>query len=223
MFKHKKVWFQLFIGSCSILISYKTLAGLTGSFKPSKNAAPSDQRRTVSSGSRSSCKPSVKPGELELLVPKHNVIHQTSKKNPTFYVYSHTTQEIRVNFILTDLAKTNPIYQKQISINSPGVKPISLPPKVRLEENAIYTWNLAIPCQNNPSHYQTVLFAGIEYSQNQSLAKQVYNAKSINEQIQIYAENGIWYEAIELAIEHTRRLGSKNYLQTFNTFFDGES
>lgn len=221
--EHKKALFIIFISGLSVFVSYETLAGLTGSFKPAKNSVTSDQRRTVSSGSRSSCQPSVKPGELELLVPEHKVIHRTSRKNPTFYVHSNTTRKNKVNFILTDLAKTNPIYQKQISINSPGVKPISLPPQVRLEENAIYTWNLAIPCQNNPSRYQTVLFAGIEYSPNQSLAKQVHNAKSISEQIQIYAENGIWYEAIELAIKHNSRLGSKNYLQTFNTFFDGES
>ena len=222
MMNLQKILLSIVIGSFSILFSINTWASLTGSFKVSRKSTPSDQRRTVSSGSRSSCQPSVQPKMLELLVPEQKVIHRTSEKKPTFYVYSHTTELIQVDFVLTDLSKTQPIYQKQVTINSIGVKPISLPYKVQLEEKKHYTWNLAIPCQNNRERYQTVLNAGIEYYPNPALTNQISQAKSKREQIQIYAENGIWYEAIELAIEYQKQLGSENHLQTFNTFFNGE-
>lgn len=225
MVKYRKALLALFVTSLSILISSKTVAGLTGSFKVSKNSAPSDQRRTVSSGSRSSCQPSIRPRTLELLVPEQKVIHRTSKKNPTFYIYSRTTKLIQADFILTDLSKTQPTYQKQITIDSVGVKPISLPPEVQLEEKKHYTWNLAIPCLNDPDRYQTVLSAGVEYFRSPTLARQIDNAKSVSEEIQIYASNGVWYQAIDLAINYRDQLGYKNNFHTFNAFFfdDGKN
>lgn len=219
-----KALFLLFTSTLLIFVCSKTEANLTGSFKTSKEPEKVDQRRTVASGSRSSCQQSVKPGTLELLVPEEKVYHKTSNKNPTLYVYSHKKQSVLINFTLVDTSRTNPLYEKQILIDSAGAKSISLPNELGLKEKKNYVWSLAIPCQNDRDSIQTTLSAGIKYfpASNQ-MTDRLENAESIAEQIQIYAINGIWYQALEKAIEQSNQLGYNNPLQTYNRFFkDGK-
>lgn len=223
MLTNRKVLLSLFIFGCLSLNVSKSLANVTASFKVSKKAEKVDQRRTVSTGSRSSCQPSVKPGTLELLVPEQEVYHTTSEETPTMYVYSHKAQPVNLEFVLQNLSETEPVYHKQISIDSTGATAISLPDKIQLLEGEKYTWNIVIPCYNNLDNNQTVLSAGIKYSKlSDNLDIEISNVKSIDKKIAIYAENGIWYQTIDLAIKHEEQIGYTRHLHTFNQLFDNE-
>ena len=223
MLTNRKALLSLFIFGCLSLSISESWANVTASFKVSKKAEKVDQRRTVSTGSRSSCQPSVKPGTLELLVPEQEVYHTTSEETPTMYVYSHKAQPVNLEFVLQNLSETEPVYRKQISIDSTGATAISLPDKIQLLEEEKYTWNIVIPCYNNLNNNQTVLSAGIKYSKpSDNLDIEISNAKSISEKIQIYSQNEIWYQTIDLAIKQREKLGYTNHLYSFNQFFNNE-
>ena len=190
---------SLSIFSFTLLLETKSWANssLLGNYKVSKKAAKVDQRRSVGSGSRSRCEPSVEPNSVELLVPEIEVAHRTHSENPSLYVYSERVQS-NIEFTLIDLDSKKTLVNEKVELSS-GINLLKLPENVRLEENIIYGWNIAIPCQDSYS-YQTVLNAAIERVPRM-FGKQ-NRTKSTREQIESYTENGIWYESADLYYRH---------------------
>ena len=192
----------LFILTFAILISDIASANLLNNFNGSKKKARVNQRRTINTATRSKCIPSVGDGEIELLVPDMSVAHHTSSANPSLNIFSRTEVPIKPVFTLIDPKSPQPLVEKQIEIDQPGIKKISLPSEVELKNNKVYLWNLAIPCLNTSKYYQIVLSAGIEKIKvSPQVTKELRQPISNLEKINIYNEHGLWYETIELVLQ----------------------
>lgn len=203
----QNILFKIFI-SLSLLINFSFLsnsafANLIGNFKVSKKATKVHQRRTIGSGSRSRCIASIPTTDgIELLVPNFSVAHHTSSSNPSLYLYSRIDRTIPVVFTLVDPTTPEPLVERKVNLENSGITKISLPNEIKLEDNIVYMWYVAIPCQNNPQYSQTVLNAGIEKVEiDPSLATKLNNSASNLEKIEIYSANGLWYETIDLVIQ----------------------
>jgi hypothetical protein len=202
--------------SCFTLKSI-CLASLLGNFKfkVPRQATKVDQQRTVGSGSRSRCKSSIAAKSIELLVPTTKVAHQTVSTRPNLYLNSHVqrSQPIKVDFTLINPQSSKTLVKKTIPITSKGIKQISLPPSVKLLEKTIYLWKIGIPCQNNSNSYQTVLSAGVEkVSMSPSLITELTSQRSNIDKIQFFAQNGLWYETIDLAVKQLQEQDLLSFL-----------
>ena len=203
----------LFLLSFSIFVffSKESSANMLGDFKMSEQLTKIDQRRTVGSGSRSQCKQRVLPKSVELLVPNQDVAHQTISSHPSLYLYSHHNQPLNLEFTLINPQEPKPLIKKVVQVNRDGIQKIALPSEIQLQEDTIYIWNIGIPCQNDPSRNQDVLSSGIKrVSLTPKLTHKISQTDSIREKIQIYAQNGIWYEALDLLISNKSQVDCYN-------------
>lgn len=192
-----------------------------GKFKHSKKATKVDQRRVTGTGTRSECQSSVAKDDLELLVPTEKVAHKTLSKSPSLYLYYAADKEINLRFTLVNPKRATTLDAQTIHLNRKGVTEINLSSEVELQENQVYLWNVVIPCSNNPSLNQEVLRAGVEkIPRNQLINRNVNEAKSQRDKVNIYAQNGIWYEALQKSLELSDESKCCNYLQAYDNLLD---
>ena len=152
----------------------------------------------------------VKP-ELTALVPFTeqassvvNVWGLTTEAHPTllFYVPYSQNSAYPTEFVLQD-QELNPIYQKAIALpNRPGVVSISLPNNApQLEVNKQYRWFFTIYCdpekQSPPIYVEGVIK---RVNLNKAITQQLEKA-SPRQQSGIYAQNGIWHEALRTLVQ----------------------
>ncbi|MFN6568357.1 DUF928 domain-containing protein [Dendronalium sp. ChiSLP03b] len=128
-----------------------------------------------------------------------NVWGLTTETNPTlwFYVPYANNSAYATEFVLQDQQR-NPIYQKAIVLpERPGVIGISLPANaLQLTVDKQYRWFLNVNCkQQQPS--PPIYVEGVikRVNLNQAITKQLKTATPL-QQFAIYAQNGIWHEAL---------------------------
>lgn len=202
MFPQKLRW-STSLGIILILASpLTTLANNSlGGYEASSKAKKTSQRRSVAGGTRSPrCQTSFANEDLTLIVPQEKVVHRTATNNPSFFVYSQVSTKAPIIFTLVDPEVAEPLVEKSLAIEKPGYYKIKLPSSVKLEPHKVYLWHIAIPCSNNPNLFQEVLEAAVEYIPlSVALSTQLERANSPLEKSQIYAQEGIWYDALDLA------------------------
>lgn len=176
-------------------------ASLFGDYVASSNAHKVDQRQTLGSGSRSNCQSLFKEKSITLMVPTSQVVHQTFSQRPLFYISSRVSSTVALKFSLIDPESPEPIVEKDFWLSKSGITEISLPQAVSLKEGKIYLWYVAVPCENNPEQYYEVLNAAVErVSLKEEIASAISQANTFQEKAAIYAKNGIWYDALEYAL-----------------------
>jgi hypothetical protein len=170
-----------------------------------------EQRRTVGSGSRSNCQSDILKNSISLLIPEPEVVHQTSVARPTLYLAANKiSSKTPFKFTLVDPQSAKTLVEKDFSVSG-GIERIVLPESTRLEYNKIYLWYVAIPCENNVDEYRGVLGAAIERRQpSMKVKSQLQQAENELETAAIYAQNGFWYDALDLAVRESNR---SNYLE----------
>ena len=205
MSKIKTILFFTFT-SCFFSFAFRARADLFGDYVYRDNQEV-EQRRTVGSGSRSSCQSSIKENSVSLLVPEREVVHQTSLERPTLFITTDKAfTSMPFKFTLVNPKTTETLVEKDFSVSSNGIKKIELPEATQLKYNEIYLWYVAIPCVNEPTEYQEVLGAAIKRRQpDKQLETQLQQAKTELQTAAIYAENGFWYDALELAVQEENR------------------
>lgn len=167
-----------------------------------------EQRRTVGSGSRSnSCQSNINENSVSLLVPKREVVHDTSRERPDFFI---TTDKVSsttpFKFTLVNPKTGETLVEKDFSVSRGGIEKIELPKTTKLEYSKIYLWHVAIPCANKPNEYQEVLGAAIKRRQlSKKLETQIQKSENKLQTAAIYAENGFWYDALEIAVQEENR------------------
>lgn len=155
------------------------------------------QGRHKGGGSRSNCQ---NYQNLTAIVPLSNNIvwGKTIANHPEFLFY--LPQGSNIEFVLQD-EEDNYIYQtdQKISPDSQGIIKISLPDTVKpLESGEIYQWTLSISCDvDNPSAFVYVQGSIAKVSLDANIESQLSIANN-TEKVIIYAEQGIWYDAIAL-------------------------
>jgi hypothetical protein len=153
-------------------------------------------------GSKGKCPPVAQP--LTALVPVYElnpdqtrpVWALTASDRPTFWFYvPYTlTQDLPLEFVLKD-AQGNYLYKTKFTQDnaSPGVIKISLPTTVAaLKPGEQYRWYFLIQCDSIGTHVEGV----IEHQLLSSKLQQELQSKDPRARAEIYAMNGLWYDAL---------------------------
>jgi hypothetical protein len=157
------------------------------------DAPPSGRVRSVRGGCASTSQLS-----LTALVPK-NKIGRTVSDYPTFFFYLPPIDAELAEFILEDESR-NPIYQQEIAIkNVSGVIAVSIPANTNvppLEVGKNYTWKFTVVCdpQDRSSDlFESGIVRRVELSPD--ILGELENADP-RQKTFIYAQNGIWQDAL---------------------------
>ena len=157
------IFLNLLFFNSKVLLANSWMNGYEPQKEENEEKGTYQKRSTSSGGSRSSCSDPLKGKQVTLDVPPESIVHSTNESNPTFSFSSEGTSEIPLIFTLVDPEIINPLVEKQIKIDFPGSYKISIPEYINLEKNKIYTWYIAIPCENKPGDFREVLQASLEY------------------------------------------------------------
>ncbi|NEP01008.1 MAG: DUF928 domain-containing protein [Symploca sp. SIO2E9] len=165
---------------------------------PSKGA-PGDRR---DAGTRN---PFCSSEEVIALVPATN-LGLTVAERPKFWFYVPYSEnrELEAEFSLTD-KNNNEVYKQTFSLTDiPGIVSISLPETVSpLEVEQLYSWRFSVIC--NPNHEKNVLVSGgVERVPMNFTLKSQLEGKNSRESIAVYAENGLWFDALTTLAELRR-------------------
>jgi hypothetical protein len=135
---------------------------------------------------------------LTALVPK-NKIARTVSDYPTFFFYLPQTEAELAEFILED-ESGNQIYQQDLTIkNLSGVIGVSIPANTNvppLEVDKKYTWKFTVVCDpddRSSDQLETGVVRRVELSAD--ILSQLEKADP-RQKTFIYAENGIWQDAL---------------------------
>ncbi|NDJ24899.1 DUF928 domain-containing protein [Nostoc sp. B(2019)] len=172
-------------------------------------------------GSLSVC-PSVKT-QLTALVPfseesgtVKNVWGLTTVERPSWLFYVPYTKESTypAEFVLQD-PESNPIYQKAIALpESPGVIRVSLPASApALEVGKQYRWFLTVYCDQQKESPPIYVEGMIQRVNLKQATVQELNTADPLKRVVIYAQNGIWYEALTTLAELRQKNPQNTKLQ----------
>jgi len=166
--------------------------------------------RTVGAGSRGNCPDLGALPHLTALVPATDW-GLTISQRPMFVFYVPYTKlltSVSAEFVLQDRLE-NPVYRQKIALSdTPSTISVQIPDEIApLQVNTPYYWTFNIHCapQSNLSDPGLVQVKGIvqRTSPSSDLAKQIAQATP-QTQLEIYAANGYWYDAIKTLIELRR-------------------
>ncbi|MCC5627006.1 DUF928 domain-containing protein [Nostoc sphaeroides] len=128
-----------------------------------------------------------------------NVWGQTTVEHPSWFFYVPYTKDLpyAVKFVLQDEG-LNEIYQEAIALpDKPGVIRVSLPTTApTLALNKQYRWFLTVNCEQRHNSTLTFVEGVIQRIELKPAAIKQLETTEPLERYAIYAQNGIWYEAL---------------------------
>jgi hypothetical protein len=175
------------------------------------DAPPPRRIRSVRGGCATSTEVS-----LTALVPQ-NKIGRTVSDYPTFFFYLPEIEAELGEFILED-ESGNQIYQQDLTIsNLPGVIGVSIPANTNvppLEVGKNYTWKFTVVCDPE-DRSSDLLESGIvrRVELSADILSQLENADP-RQKTFIYAENGIWQDALSTLAAARRANPNEPVFQT---------
>ncbi|MBT9314311.1 DUF928 domain-containing protein [Leptothoe spongobia] len=191
--------------SSAILAGCITLSLITPGFAGERIRWTPDAERgsigsTLSGGRRGqeavSCNASEDTARLSLIVPGDRSRLLTTVTNPTLTWHVATVVPVSMTFHFSDPTLANPIYTQNLEIAKTSTISITLP-KETLTTGKKYRWTVLLSCPDEP---QTEISARsfVERVDRESL--DINNLSSL-EQASVYANQGIWYDAIAALLE----------------------
>lgn len=154
-------------------------------------------QRTEAGGSRG-CIKSI-PLSITLLVP-NNHIGQTVSERPTFswYVSNPSAVSVPIQFALVEPGVARPLFVTSLKADKTGLMQLELPSDApELQPKHKYRWTVSLICNTKrPSEnvYVTGWVERVTATTNQ--AKAIMAAGSNNERAVVYAQSGMWYDAL---------------------------
>ncbi|MEH2199759.1 DUF928 domain-containing protein [Nostoc sp.] len=146
-----------------------------------------------------------------------NVWGKTTVEHPSWFFYVPYTKDLpyAVEFVLQD-RDSNEIYKKAIALpQKPGVIRVSLPTTaLALEINKQYRWFFTINCdqeKNSPPTFVEGVITRIEL--NPAIVKELQTTELLK-RYAIYAQNGIWYDALTTLAQLRQKNPKDAALQT---------
>ncbi len=155
---------------------------------------------TLSGGRRGqtsvSCNPANNATQLALLVPDTQSRLLTTTANPTLAWYITTAAPVEMTFHFADPDLATPIYTRTTNLEKTTIVSVTLPEEYSLTADKRYRWTVFVSC---PGDYQTEISARsfVEYVDGEFLD---VNHLSSLEQARVYADQGIWYNAVALLL-----------------------
>ncbi|MEH2071493.1 MAG: DUF928 domain-containing protein [Nostoc sp.] len=146
--------------------------------------------------------------QLTALVPVYSnselVFGTTIEEHPSFLFYvPYASDFTSGEFVLEDEAKHQTIYKTSFT-GTPGVVNLRLPSKAApLEIGKQYRWYFNIYCQKDKQPFANVE-GYIKREQLKPALKTQLAKATPRQQVNLYAANGIWYEALSTANELRR-------------------
>jgi hypothetical protein len=135
--------------------------------------------------------------ELSVLAPDHTGL--TTKSQPTLYWYLSKPVNARLDVTVTNDEEIDPLLEKTIGIpESGGIQRLDLATAgTRLEPGIEYRWFVSITPDEEQRSNDIVASGTIEYTApDADLERRVAGADE-REQAALFAENGMWYDAID--------------------------
>jgi hypothetical protein len=129
------------------------------------------------------------------IAPVTNVWGLTTMEHPTFLFYLPYTN--KTEFELQD-QNSKSVYTKEVTLKDrPGIISVSLPENVPpLEVGKRYRWFLKVQCDSRENSPPITVDGVIQRVNLSQATTQKLERATPLEQFAIYAQNGIWYEAI---------------------------
>lgn len=120
----------------------------------------------------------------------------TVRERPTFLFYVPYTQlSATSEFVLQD-SEDNDIYRTPVTLpKEPGIVRLELPPEsAPLAVDKMYHWFFKVRCSQNMASPVFVEGWIQRVTLNPVVANQIATAASLQQQVELYAKNGIWYD-----------------------------
>ena len=146
-----------------------------------------------------------------------NVWGQTTLEHPSWFFYVPYTKDSRyvVEFVLQD-QDSNEVYQKAIALpDKPGVIRVSLPttaPALALDKQ--YRWFFTISSDREKNSPPTFVEGVIQRVQLSPAVVKELQTTELLKRYAIYAQNGIWYEALTILAQLHQKNPKDVALQT---------
>ena len=191
----RKIARRKIVGLALALCLFETLPAQADYQPPSEPSAPT--AGTSTAGTRGGCSGNA-DGGLTVLAPL-SYTGQTASNHPTFLWFVADTQSYPLEFRLYQHTNGKRRLLQKVTMQShPGLMQFSLPThQPDLAPGQTYSWQVILSC--NPNHPSGDSVAGATLQVvplSSSLRSQLTTAKSAIEQANLYAQNGLWYDAI---------------------------
>lgn len=200
--------------SLSLLISSShfslTVARNTYTYKPPKEPKTT-KSRNQGSGSRGCNEPKLADVKLRLLAPEDHVGLTTSDR-PTFFLYVATKSKVLVRFALIDPNQIEPVFEFNQEVNQTGVIRLPLPLGTKIVVGKTYQWAVAVVCNPKRPSQDIYAYSWIEKVTPTARLLQKMSASNKSDLAAIYADSGIWYDA--LAEAYKTNPNNSDYLLT---------
>ncbi len=126
-----------------------------------------------------------------------NQMGKTVAAQPTFFWHLSEQSNANVSFMLSDPSLDKPVYEKTFIKPAAGFMQIQLPAGVELSPGRQYYWSVTLVCDPRDKSKNMTAEGMIErIPASSELAQQLASAPSNQARSQIYAQNGLWYDAL---------------------------
>lgn len=162
-------------------------------YVPPTRRAP---KSTQATGSRGCIQSQSQPVTLTLLAPKdHDGL--TISGHPTFFW--DVSAPAPMVFTLTVPGVAQPLFEQQIQAQSAGIVQLKMPQNLaELVPDREYRWSVSLICnQNRPSANAFVQSWIKRVPATSQLKQKIAATPSERDRAKIYAEAGLWYDALE--------------------------
>lgn len=134
---------------------------------------------------------------LKLLVPIDR-IGQTLSGHPSFFWYVSEIPEQPVELALVESGVAQPIFVQQLQLDKAGIVELEMPKNLpELVPGKEYRWSVTLINNNNQRSNDTFAQSWIKrVAETPALRQQLAAAKSDRERASVYAEAGLWYDAL---------------------------
>ncbi len=162
--------------------------------------------RTTGGGTRQggSCGVAVQESisnRLTALAPSNNVI-TTVAANPSIYIHVPSFPEKEALFRVIDRDREEVVYQETLKLTGEsGFLKLQLPDDVELAPNIKYEWGFFVLCNTDDPEQDRGVEGWIErLPMDTALQAQLEGMEMSLEKAQVYAENEVWYETLEILL-----------------------
>lgn len=186
-------------------------------YKPPKKLKRA-KAKSVGTGSRGCADANLAKAKLRLLAPKDH-IGQSVSGYPTFFWYIVTKSPIKVNFVLVDPEKIEPIIEVQQNMSETGIGRFQLPHNIpELEQGKSYRWVVSLVCNEKKPSQNIYAYSWLERVPQTTALKQQLALHNTSSRAAIYAQQGIWYDALAEAFKY--KSSSQAFLSLVAPFSD---
>ena len=189
------------VTSCVLSLSLAVIPAALADYQPDPTQPP-PKGNTTSSGPRGGCE-SIDEPPLTVLAP-HKHVGLTTSTHPTFAWFVPNSKPFPMEFTLFAYGPDNnlKLVQKISLKSSPGIMKLSLPKdKPGLALGQSYLWQVSISCNPNSPSSDVVAEAEIQVVEMSPTLKNALSATENRlERAKLYAEAGLWYNALSEAL-----------------------